>query len=117
MNPSPRSIFWILALVLVCGFATSSFGQNSNDSQAATMLTNGGPGFLRMPGTAIDRTQAVQLTVGSGTVLTVPDNAVTTRDALTSRSARATLKSAGPGGNSRAGAAAEGNDGDENFSN
>jgi hypothetical protein len=117
MNPSPRSILWVLALVLVCGFATSSFGQKSNDPQAATMLSNGSPGFLRVPGTAIDRTQAVQLTVGAGTVLTVPENAVTTRDALTSRSARAALKSSGPGGNNRAGAAAEGNDGDENFSN
>src|SRR5262249_10690670 len=116
MNPSPRSILWVLAVVLVCGFATSGFGQKPNDPETAKMLSNGGPGFLRMPGTAIDRNQPVQLTVGAGTVLTVPENAVTTRDALTSRSARASLRSAGPGGSGRAGAA-EGNDGDENFSN
>src|SRR5262249_36130086 len=116
MNPSPRSILWVLAVVLVCGFATSGFGQRPNDPETATMLTSGSPGFLRVPGTAIDRAQPVQLTVGAGTLLTVPDNAVTTRDALTSRAARGSLKTAGPSGNSRAVAPAEGNDGDENFS-
>lgn len=68
MRPSPRFTLLVLSLVLVLGFATSSFGQNPNDPEAAAAVANGAAGYARMTPVPVDRSQPVQLTIGSSTV-------------------------------------------------
>ncbi|HEY6305560.1 MAG TPA: hypothetical protein VI488_03755 [Candidatus Angelobacter sp.] len=47
MRPSPRFTLWVLAVVFVFGFATSSFGQQPNDPQAAAAVASGGPSYAQ----------------------------------------------------------------------
>jgi len=104
MMPS-RFTFFVLALALVVGSATTGFGQNG-DPEAATAIANGGAGYLRVAPTAVDPSQPVQLTVGNAVVFNAETGAVE----------GAASGQAGANSNPNAGGSNEGRDGDEHFS-
>jgi hypothetical protein len=104
MRPFPRFAILVLSFMLMCGFATSSFGQKPNDPEAAAAVGSGKAGYSRVTPVLVDRSQPIQLTISSGMVFDAETGAV---------EGSAGFGGAGTGGSG--GSSREGNDGDEDF--
>ena len=97
--------FTIMCFLLLLGLSTISFGQ-VNDREAAASVASGEVGYARMAPSAVDRSQPIQLTIGTSTILDATTGAVVGNEGAGESGANIS---------SNAASSHEGNDGDEDF--
>ncbi|HZR28251.1 MAG TPA: hypothetical protein VFA71_05685 [Terriglobales bacterium] len=97
--------FMTMCFLLLLGLSTIGFGQ-AKDAEAAASVASGEAGYARMAPSAVDRSQPIQLTIGTSTILDATTGAVVGNEGAAQNDANIS---------SNAASSHEGNDGDEDF--